>query len=110
MNKLIYSMFMTLILIVSAFEAKADCDEMYIVIGSGYKFDYDKQITDKDNNVIFTDHRSPYSARMELGVDCGNLRYGISHHSQWSTGFPFNNIKEPYKTEFFIDYKFSWGI
>lgn len=91
--------------------AKADCDEIYLKVGAGYKFDEQKEIRlQQDSGKVYEIANSPYSARFETGVECGNLTYGISHHSQWATGIPFNDTGEYYKTEFFIDYKFSWGI
>ena len=92
-------------------KAKADCDEIYLKVGAGYKFDeQDKVRLQKDNSQIFEIVNSPYSARFETGIECGKVTWGISHHSQWTTGAPFNDSGEYYKTEFFIDYKFSWGI
>lgn len=90
--------------------ASADCDRLYATLGAGYKFD--EQRYAKLNGVNYRYNEiSPYSARLELGVQCNeNLRFGVSHHSQWATGFPFNDIGEPYKTEIFIDYTFYWDI
>lgn len=85
------------------------CDEIYLKVGTGYKFDEQDKAVLEGKEYYYTDV-SPYSARFETGVECGNLTYGISHHSQWATGFPFNDTGEYYKTEFFIDYKISWGI
>lgn len=51
--------------------------------------------------------RSTISARFDLGCEYNNISYGLSHHSQWFEGFPFNNNDEPQKTEAFIDYKFN---
>lgn len=94
------------------FSAKsmADCDEIYLKVGGGYKFEETEMIVDREANRKMEIFSDPYSARIETGVDCGNWSYGISHHSQWRTGFPFNDKGELTKTEFFIDYKFSWGI
>ena len=99
----------SMIMLVFARESKADCDEIYIKAGTGYKFDEQDSV-----NLMGVDYKyadvSKYSARFETGVQCGNLTWGISHHSQWATGAPFNDTGEYYKTEFFIDYKISWGI
>lgn len=87
------------------------CDEIYLKIGAGDKFDEQKKVRlEMDNTKIYEIQNSPYSARFETGVECGNISYGISHHSQWATGAPFNSEGEYYKTEFFIDYKFSWSL
>lgn len=87
----------------------AECDEIYLKAGAGYKFDEQDSITYAGVDYNYVDV-SPYSARFETGVECGNLSFGISHHSQWATGAPFNETGEYYKTEFFIDYKISWGL
>lgn len=97
-----------LILIMLASPVMA-CDEIYLKVGTGYKFDEQDKINFEGVNYDYI-NVSPYSARIETGVECGNLTYGISHHSQWATGFPFNETGEYYKTELFIDYKFSWGL
>jgi hypothetical protein len=73
------------------------CSPIYAKVGAGYKF--------VEYKYSEFEYVSPYSARIDLAVDCGNLSFGISHHSQWLTGWPINNVKEPNKTEFFIDYK-----
>lgn len=87
------------------------CDEVYLKVGAGYKFDEQKKVRlEMDSTKIYEIQNSPYSARFETGVECGNISYGISHHSQWATGAPFNSEGEYYKTEFFIDYKFSWPL
>lgn len=91
-------------------KAKADCDEIYLKVGAGYKFDETEYIAAENTGHVINIHSDPISARVETGVECGSLTYGISHHSQWRTGFPFNDTKELHKTEFFVDYKFSWGI
>lgn len=92
-----------------SYNAEADCDEIYLKVGTGYKFDEQNKAVLEGVEYEYT-NVSPYSARIETGVECGNLTYGISHHSQWATGFPFNETGEYYKTEIFLDYKFSWGI
>lgn len=99
------------VLLLLSQKAKADCDEIYLKAGAGYKFDEQTKIRlERDNTKIYEIENSPYSARFEAGVECGNLTWGLSHHSQWTTGAPFNATGEYYKTEFFIDYKISWGI
>jgi hypothetical protein len=91
--------------------ANAGCDEIYLKVGAGYKFDEQtKMQLSVYNGTTYRLKNSPYSARFEVGVECGNLTWGLSHHSQWATGAPFNSTGEYYKSEMFIDYKFSWGI
>ena len=80
----------------------------YAKIGTGYKF--------QEQNMTWTNHRTgvqnkaddPVSARFEVGARTGNWTYGISHHSQWFTGEPFNNGGEYYKTEWFVDYEYKF--
>lgn len=85
------------------------CDETYIKIGAGYKLDQTEYFTDNDTGERFNiDFNDPMSARIEVGIQKGNISYGVSHHSNWLTGFPFNDTEEVQKTEVFIDYKFSW--
>ena len=74
------------------------CATPYARVGIGYK------IQDVDVHDLAND---PVTARIEAGFERGNLTYGISHHSQYFTGWPFNDDKEYLKTEFFIDYKFT---
>lgn len=83
--------------------------ELYFKVGAGYKFDQQDKVQ-LDGVTYKLTTISPYSARFELGVETGNLTYGISHHSNWDTGWPFNDIQEQYKTEIFIDYKWSWSF
>lgn len=73
----------------------------YCKVGAGYKFD--------EAYVYWGDGEKnhPVSARFECGVEDGALSYGGAHHSQWKTGAPFNDGYEYYKTEIFIDYKFT---
>lgn len=85
------------------------CDEVYFKVGAGYKFDEtDSWMVNGVDHKI--DDWSPYSARIEIGRQQGPWSYGISHHSQWLTGAPFNDAKEYHKTEVFVDYKWSWGL
>jgi len=90
--------------------ASADCDKAYATVGTGYKFDESTKFNDGER-IYYFDSVSKYSARIEIGIVCDeNLRFGVSHHSQWSNGFPFNDAAEPYKTEIFIDYTYYWDI
>lgn len=73
----------------------------YLKVGAGYKF------SETEINYYDGSRNHPISARFELGVEKGNLTYGISHDSQWFQGFPFNNNMEYGKSEIFVDYKFE---
>lgn len=93
------------------YSAGAKADEVYFKIGAGYKIEQTEYFYNRDTQSRFNiDFNDPLSARIELGIESGNITYGISHHSNWLTGYPFNDHGEVQKTEFFIDYKFSWGI
>lgn len=86
-------------------------DTLYVKVGTGYKFDEQKYVRlNMDDSQIYEIQNSPYSARLEVGIESGALTYGISHHSQWETGFPFNETGEYYKTEVFIDYRIDWEL
>lgn len=89
--------------------ASAECSDIYLKVGAGYKFAENDSVTlqGKDYEV---DNSSPISARFEIAKECGNLTFGVAHHSQWATGAPFNDKKEYQKSEIFIDYKFSLGF
>lgn len=78
-------------------------DNAYFKVGAGLKLDEPK--------IMFDDGSTPHpiSARLELGSSYGPIYYGISHHSQWATGFPFGDEMEPGKTEIFIDYEFKFN-
>lgn len=91
----------------SEFDVDKYLKKTYVTIGVGYKFQEPKlTYTDKNGEeYIWND---PYSARFEIGYYYSkNVKFGISHHSQWATGFPFNDGKEYVKTELFIDYTFT---
>jgi len=83
------------------------CDETYIKIGAGYKLEETSSIKDQKTGRKTDIISDPISARIEFGIERGNITYGVSHHSQWRTGFPFNDKGELNKTEVYIDYKFS---
>ena len=92
----------------SEFNLDAFLNKTYVTIGAGYKFK-ESQFKYKENGqtVRFND---PLSARFEIGYQYNkHIKFGVSHDSQWRTGFPFNNKKEPSKTEVFIDYTFTLG-
>lgn len=107
MNKAPYALFslsiLALILLLTC-EAKAD---VYIKIGTGYKLIEPNHIIMESGEKVYYDTGSKISARIEIGVEKGNWSYGLSHHSQWLDGEPFNDKPEPHKTEIFIDYKWT---
>lgn len=85
------------------------CDGPYLKVGAGYKFSESDKFHDSVNGGMHKiENADPLSARIEIGKEHGKWSYGVSHHSQWRTGFPFNDKKELHKTELFLDYKFSF--
>lgn len=76
----------------------------YYAVGVGYKLDETTYYWWDNAMKGNREGNCPLSARLEVGMDAGNFRYGLSHHSQWTTGAPFNNEGEYQKTEVFIDY------
>lgn len=99
-----------LIFIISIISLDASANyDYYVKIGAGYKLQETRFIIDNDTNEkIYLDFDDPISARIEIGVEHEHISYGISHHSNWFTGYPFNDKGELQKTELFIDYKFIW--
>lgn len=84
-------------------KAKAD---IYIKIGSGYKLIETDHIVRATGEKVYFNTGGKLSARIEIGKESGNWTYGLSHHSQWLSGFPVNEDGNEYqKTEIFLDYK-----
>jgi hypothetical protein len=89
--------------------ATAECSEVYLKVGAGYKFSENDSVTLNGQDYEI-DNAHPISARFEIAKECGNVSFGVAHHSQWATGAPFNDKKEYQKSELYIDYKFSLGF
>ena len=80
------------------------CETRYVKVGIGYKFDESDSVDVGDEYEKYDiDNSSPFSARGEAGCKKSSYSFGISHHSQWATGAPFNDDWEYHKTELFID-------
>lgn len=91
------------------FDVKAYLDKTYVTIGAGYKFQ-ETNLRFTDDTGVTTDWEKPISARIEIYYQYNkNVTFGISHHSQYFTGWPVNDEKEYSKTEIFIDYTFNLG-
>tara|TARA_R110002020_G_scaffold247358_1_gene461282 strand:- start:317 stop:628 length:312 start_codon:yes stop_codon:yes gene_type:complete len=95
-----------LILSVIALSGCSITENAFVKVGAGYKFQESKYVWRDGGNEKTS---NPISARFELGSREGNFSYGLSHHSQWFDGEPFNNDMENYKTEVFVDYEISLG-
>ena len=109
MKKLLFTFPLLVSLNTEATEFNVDefLSKTYVTIGAGYKID-ELTIYMKNSDDSEYKFNDPYSARIEIGYNfTKNVKFGISHHSQWSTGYPFNDKKEPNKTELFIDYTFT---
>ncbi|HHZ70504.1 MAG TPA: hypothetical protein EYN54_09575 [Methylococcaceae bacterium] len=93
----------------SEFDVQKFLNKTYIKIGAGYKFHEAKfYLPDSTGGTHLIEQ--PISARIEIGYQLSRkLTVGISHHSQWLSGFPLTNKYEYFKTELFIDYTFSLG-
>ncbi len=93
----------------SEFNVKEYLDKTYVTVGVGYKFRETKLIHDNGRGDVYR-MNDPLTARIAITYRYSdNLSFGISHHSQWLTGAPFNDREEYAKTEVFIDYSFSLG-
>lgn len=102
-------MFSALVFICACDYVSADCNKVYATVGAGYKFQERTKLT--IDNVEYDTDQSPISARIELGMQCNeNLRFGVSHRSQWLQGWPVNDKKEYSVTEVFVDYTYYWDI
>ncbi len=103
--------YLILFILVSSFCNAGDYS-YYVKIGAGYKFNEPSTLATYVDGVRYTDgvdFGGPITSRIEIGVETGNVSFGISHHSQWLEGWPINDKDEYYKTEVFIDYKFTFG-
>jgi hypothetical protein len=100
----LFALIVSIISLIVAINAKAD---IYIKIGSGYKLVETDHIVRTTGEKVYFHTGGKISARIEIGKESGNWTYGVSHHSQWATGFPFNDRDEPQKTELFVDYKWT---
>ena len=82
--------------------------DIYIKIGTGYKLIETDHIVRANGEKIYFNTGGKLSARIEIGKESGNWTYGLSHHSQWLSGFPVNEDGNEYqKSEIFIDYKWT---
>lgn len=74
----------------------------YLAVGTGYKFtEYSIYVQDAAIN-------DPVTARIELGYEVGGWSYGVTHRSQWFSGWPVNNDQEYNVTEVFVEYRWRW--
>lgn len=100
----LFALVVSIISFVVAINAKAD---IYIKIGSGYKLIETDHIVRTTGEKVYFNTGGKISARIEIGKESGNWTYGVSHHSQWLQGFPFDDEDELQKTELFVDYRWT---
>jgi len=90
------------------FDVKAFLNKTYVTVGAGYKFHEPKLRLHLNGE--YSRWSEPLSARIEIGYYINsNIKVGVSHHSQWLTGFPIDETTEYYKTEIFIDATMTLG-
>ena len=78
------------LILLTSFTASSNA---YLTVGVGYKFQ-ESQLHYFDDNGQRYEWNDPYSARIEVGYNYNeNIKFGVSHHSQWATGKPFNMMK-----------------
>ena len=79
----------------------------YASFGIGTKVDESEywHTNDEGSRLKRVDFGNRDTALFEFGVETDyNITIGIKHDSQYSSGWPFNNDAEYYKTEIFIRY------
>lgn len=100
--------FVVFLIICAAFWSNSANADIYIKIGSGYKLIETDHIVRTTGEKVYFNTGGKLSARIEIGKESGNWSYGISHHSQWFSGFPVSEDGNEYqKTELFVDYKWT---
>lgn len=102
MNKFLERYFTFVIVLLIIILASGCSHTPYIKAGAGYKLSETDMLWVNEHKTVQGNH--PVSARLEAGFEAGNWTYGVSHHSQFATGAPFNNDPEYQKTEVFVDY------
>ena len=77
----------------------------YLSVGVGYKVQ-EPAYVEYDGKRLDMDFGGTDTALLEIGFETDySVTFGLKHDSQWSTGWPFNDTAEYYKTELFIRYK-----
>ncbi|MDB4352462.1 hypothetical protein OAA60_03415 [Porticoccaceae bacterium] len=86
----------------SDYDVENFLSKTHITIGAAYK------LNENIRNYNGEPYKSSPTARLEVYYQYDKfIRFGVSHHSQWLKGKPFNDDWEYQKTELFIDYTFS---
>jgi hypothetical protein len=84
-------------------DANAECKNIYIKPGIGYKLE-----TGRFSRLYRDD---PYFLRLDAGVECENLMFGLDLGKQVYSGTSeYFKDNDGYKAAFYIDYKFEWPI
>jgi len=84
---------------------KANVLYPYGIIALGYKIQQPDYVI-YNGEKLDVDFGGKDSVFFELGFETDSpISFGVKHDSQASSGFPFNNEPEYYKSEVFIKYK-----
>lgn len=81
----------------------------YVTVGAGYKVSETEYHFLVQHDAYYQKGH-PLTARIDIGLENGDFKYGLSHHSQWIEGWPVNDNGEYEKTEFFIDYTYKFNL
>lgn len=80
----------------------------YIYIGTALKIN-EPDTFDINGIKVEMDFGSKMAAVFEAGFESDSgWKFGYSHHSQWTSGPPFNNENEYYKDSIFIGKKWTF--
>ncbi len=91
----------------SEFDLESFLNKTYITVGIAHKIQETELSYTKGDGKRYS-MNDPTSAIFEIGYQYSkNITFGLSHHSQYFTGKPFNNRNEYAKTEIFLSYKFT---
>lgn len=74
----------------------------YLAVGAGYKLEEHRIV---HNGEAIND---PITARIEVGYQLDGWSAGVTHRSQWFSGWPVNDSEEYNVTELFIEYRWVW--
>ena len=91
----------------SEFDVESFLNKTYITVGIAHKI-RETELTHYTSDGGQYSMNDPTSAILEVGYQYSkNITFGVSHHSQYFTGAPFNNREEYAKTEIFVKCKFT---
>ncbi len=92
-----------------AFNVQTFLNKTHLTVGVGYKLK-ETELWFRGADQVPYKMRRALTARIELYYQLTDqITIGVTHHSQYSEGPPFNSRGEYHKTELFIDYTISLG-